>query len=73
MDISYEIYGTFGKFHKFHMSVRVCSSYDPLKWDYISLQNDHYLKKKCNVDMNAVNDITSMRKSVIAHVVIQFL
>ena len=52
-------------------SVRFYLSYDPIKWDFDSLQNDHYFNKKRIVDTDIVNDVTSTHQSVIRRVVIR--
>ena len=48
--ISYEIYETSlwrvsQISYEMTTCVRFCLSYDPLKWDFITLQNDHYFNK----------------------------
>ena len=39
---------------------------------FYRLQNDYYFNRKRIVDMDVVNDVTSMRQSVITRVVIRF-
>ena len=37
--------------------VRVCLSYEPLKWDFIAYKMNIISLRKCIVDMDVVNDV----------------
>ena len=47
------------------MSVRFCLSYNPLKSDFIAFKMDNISSRKHIVDMDVVNDVKSMRQSVL--------
>ena len=73
--ISYVIYETslWRVSYEMTTSVRFCLSYDSLIMGFYRLKNKQYFKKKCIVDTDVVNDVTSSRQSVITRVVIRFL
>ena len=54
-------------------NIRFCLSYDPLKWDFIAFEMDNISSRKRIADMDVINDVESMCRSVITPVVIQFL
>ena len=71
MVISYEIYETslwrVSKIsYEMNMIVRLCLSYDPLKWDFIAFKIGNISRRKRIVDTDVVIDVTSTRQSVIA-------